>query len=94
MTGKPYLGGSNNCSIMAEIKKCMRFTLFLLNDLIKHPICCIVRFVHVFSAERYPTDTPTAYLVYAGREPQRFKNLFPYWQDDDAVIALANSVSV
>ena len=34
------------------------------------------------------TRTPHTYMVLAGTEHERFKNLFPFWEDDKSVQAL------
>jgi len=48
--------------------------------------CCaagghIVIIVFVI-AEKYGENAPSAVLVYAGKEPLRFINIFPFWQTD------------
>lgn len=48
--------------------------------------------VVVFMIECKRTRTPHAYVVSAGTEHERFKNLFPFWEDNKAVQELVCKV--
>jgi supervillin len=52
---------------------------------------CAMETILDYCNVRYSSTPPVAYIVYAGKEPLRFTNLFPYWQTDETVASLVGA---